>query len=97
MVPICSKDKELEKWSPNREGPFKVHQVLPGNAYLLSSLEDIKGSSMGSTLRNTFPQCGKCWTLLRKTKVGNEGIATKIGLIDHFWIGETIHSSYFVR
>ena len=25
-----------------------------------------KGSSMGSTSRNTFPQCGKCWILPRK-------------------------------
>ena len=55
----------------------------------------IKGSSMGSTSRNTFPQCGKSWTLLRKTKVGNEGITSKISPIDHFWIGETIHSNYF--
>ena len=47
---------------------------------------------MGSTPRNTFPQCGKCWTLPRKTKVGNEGITNKIGPINHFWIGETIPS-----
>ena len=55
----------------------------------------IKGSSMGSISRNTFPQCGICWTLPRKNKVGNEGITSKIGPIDHFWIGETIPSSYF--
>ena len=54
-----------------------------------------KGSSMGSTSRKTFPQCGKCWILLGKTKVWNKGIRRKIGLIDRFWIRETIHSSYF--
>ena len=54
-----------------------------------------KGSSMGSISRNTFPKCGKCWTLPRKTKVGNEGMTRKIGPIDHFWIGETIPSSFF--
>ena len=54
-----------------------------------------KGSSMSNTLRNTFPQCGKCWILPRKTKVGNEGITSKIGPIDHIWIGENIPSSYF--
>ena len=54
-----------------------------------------KGSSMGSTSRNTFLQCGKCWTLPRKNKVGNKGITSKIGPIDHFWIGETIPSSNF--
>ena len=54
-----------------------------------------KGSSMRSTSINTFPQCGKCWILLRQTKVGNEEITSKIGSIDHFGIGETIHSNYF--
>ena len=36
---IGAKDREFGKWSPNWEGPFKVHQVLPRNAYWLSSLE----------------------------------------------------------
>ena len=54
-----------------------------------------KGSSIGSTSRNTFLQCGKCWTLPRKTKVENKKIISKIGPIDHFWIGETIPSTYF--
>ena len=55
-----------------------------------------KGSSMRSTSINTFPHCGKCWVLPRKTKVGNEEITSKIGPIDHFGIGETIHSNYFM-
>ena len=29
-----------------------------------------KGSLMGSTSRNTFPQCGKCWILPRKISGG---------------------------
>ena len=33
VLPIGAKDKELGKWSPYWEEPFKVHQVLPGNAY----------------------------------------------------------------
>ena len=32
VLPIGSKDRELGKWSHNLEGPFKVHQVLLGNA-----------------------------------------------------------------
>ena len=44
---------------------------------------------MGSTSRNTMDIAKK------KTNVGNEGITSKIGPIDHFWIGETILSSYF--
>ena len=34
-LPINARDRELGKWSPNWEGPFKVHQVLPGNEYWL--------------------------------------------------------------
>ena len=39
VIPIDSKERELGKWSLNWEGPFKVHQVLLGNNYWLSSLE----------------------------------------------------------
>ena len=43
---------------------------------------------MGSTSRNTFPQCGERWILPRKTKMENEGITRKISLIDHFVLGK---------
>ena len=39
ILPVGSKDRELGKWSPNWEGPFKVHQVLHGNAYWLVNLQ----------------------------------------------------------
>ena len=39
VLPIGAKDRELGKWSPNWEGPFKVHQVLIGNVYWLSALK----------------------------------------------------------
>ncbi|XP_075515606.1 uncharacterized protein LOC142550255 [Primulina tabacum] len=39
ILPLGTKDRELGKWSPNWEGPFKVHKVLDGNAYWLSSLD----------------------------------------------------------
>ena len=39
VLPIGSKDREFRKLSHNWEEPFKVHQVLHGNAYWLSSLE----------------------------------------------------------
>ena len=38
ILPIGSKDRELGKRSPNWKGPFKVHQVLPGNVYWLENL-----------------------------------------------------------
>ena len=43
---------------------------------------------MRCTSRNTFPQCGKCWILPRKIKIGNEEVTSKIGLIDHFVLGK---------
>ena len=46
-----------------------------------------KGTSMGSTSRNTFLQCGKCWILPRKIKRGNEEITSKISPIDDFELG----------
>lgn len=40
ILPIEAKERELGKWSPNWEGPFKVHRVLKENAYCLASIED---------------------------------------------------------
>ena len=46
-MPIGDKDRELGKWSPNWEGPFKVDQVLLENAYwLLIALK--RGHTKGS-------------------------------------------------
>ncbi|XP_073298605.1 uncharacterized protein [Primulina huaijiensis] len=39
ILSLGTKDRDLGKWSPNWEGPFKVHKVLDGNAYWLSSLD----------------------------------------------------------
>ena len=61
-MPVGSKDKELGKWSPNWEGPFKVHQVLPGNAYWLANLQ-------GETHKRFIDECLKhsCHTRVRST------------------------------
>ena len=57
VLPIGAKDRELGKWSPNWEGPFKVQQVLFGNAYWLSSLEKEphKRFINGKYLKKYFP------------------------------------------
>ena len=34
ILPIGLKSPEYGKWSPNWEGPFKIHKVLRGGAYL---------------------------------------------------------------
>ena len=57
ILPIGSKNRELGKRSPNWEGPFKVHQVLLGNAYQLASLqgEPRKRFINGKYLKKYFP------------------------------------------
>ncbi|XP_075515591.1 uncharacterized protein LOC142550238 [Primulina tabacum] len=57
ILPLGTKDRELGKWSPNWEGPFKVHKVLDGNAYWLSSLDGHphKRCINGKYLKPYFP------------------------------------------
>ena len=67
VLSIGAKDRELGKWSPNWEGPFKVHQVLRRNAYWLSSLEGEPHKSFinGKYLKKYFPTM---WEMLDTTK-----------------------------
>ena len=51
MLPIDAKDKELGKWSPKWEGPFKVHQVLLGSL----EGEPHKRFIYGKYLKKYFP------------------------------------------
>ena len=64
---VGSKNKELGKWSPNWEGPFKVHQVLPGNAYWLENLhrEPHKRFINGKYLKNYFPTM---WEIIKNSQ-----------------------------
>ena len=65
---IGAKDKELGKCSPSWEGPFKVHKVLPENAYWLSSLEGepYKRFINGKYLEKYFPTM---WEMLGIAKM----------------------------
>ena len=79
VLPIGSKDRELGKWSPigrNHSRFTKYFSEMPTDYQALKG-SHTKGSSMGSTSRNTFSQCGKCWTLPGKTKVGDGGITNQ--------------------
>ncbi|GKV45247.1 hypothetical protein SLEP1_g52356 [Rubroshorea leprosula] len=38
ILPPGKKDPRFGKWSPNWEGPFRIHEVLRGGAYWLESL-----------------------------------------------------------
>jgi len=42
VLPLGTKDKKYGKWSPTWHGPYKVDQVLPGNAYMLDELDGVK-------------------------------------------------------
>ena len=66
-MPVASKDKELGKWSPNWEAPFKVHQLLSGNAYWLANLkgEPHKRFINGKYLKKFFPAM---WEIVRNSK-----------------------------
>ncbi|GKV01725.1 hypothetical protein SLEP1_g14266 [Rubroshorea leprosula] len=39
ILPLGKKDHRFGKWSPNWEGPFRIHEVLKGGAYWLESLD----------------------------------------------------------
>ena len=39
ILPIGSKSRKFGKWSPSWEGPFRVIRIVPGNAYLVETLE----------------------------------------------------------
>ena len=61
ILPPGTKDRELGKWSPNWEGPFKIYQVLDGNAYWLASLDGFphKRFINGRYLKKYFPTMWK--------------------------------------
>ena len=74
VLPIGATDRELGKWSlvGRDHSKFTKYCLKMPTSYQALKGSHTKGSSMGSISRNTFPKCGKCWTLPRRTKVGNE-------------------------
>ena len=57
MLPLGTKDATYGKWSQNWHGPYKVDQVLPGNAYMF---EELDGTSFptavnGKHLKKYYP------------------------------------------
>ncbi|KAK1647540.1 hypothetical protein QYE76_065345 [Lolium multiflorum] len=57
VLPLGTRDKEYGKWSPNWHGPYKVVQVLKGNAYMLEMLDGVKFpvAVNGQHLKKYFP------------------------------------------
>jgi hypothetical protein len=42
VLPLGTKDAAYRKWSPNWHVPYRIDQVLPGNAYMLDELDGVK-------------------------------------------------------
>jgi hypothetical protein len=42
VLPLGTKDTAYGKWSPNWHGPYRIDQVLLGNAYMLEELDGVK-------------------------------------------------------
>ena len=39
ILPIGSKDRKFGKFSPSWEGPFRITRIVPGNSYLVESIQ----------------------------------------------------------
>jgi hypothetical protein len=57
VLPLGTKDAAYGKWSPNWHGPYRIDQVLPGNAYMLEELDGVKFpvAVNGKHLKKYFP------------------------------------------
>jgi hypothetical protein len=57
ILPLRNKDRKFGKWSPSWEGPYKVTQVISGNAYLLQTLQgkDLPKALNGRFLKQYHP------------------------------------------
>ena len=57
ILPIGSKDNAYGKWSPNWHGPYRVIGIVPGNAYMLETLEGEKfpRAVNGKYLKKYYP------------------------------------------
>ena len=51
ILPIGSKSNKFGKWSLNWEGPYRIERVVPGNSYMVQSLE---GTSLSKTLNDKY-------------------------------------------
>jgi transposase InsO family protein len=57
ILPLGSHDRKFGKWSPSWEGPLKVTGVVPGNAYLMETIEgqQIAKAISGKYLKKYYP------------------------------------------
>ena len=57
ILPIGTKNSKFGKWSPTWEGPFRINRCVPGNAYILETLEGEEYSRAlnGKYLKKYYP------------------------------------------
>ena len=57
ILPIGTKSSKFGKWSPTWEGPFRVNICVPGNDYILGTLEGKEYSRAlnGKYLKKCYP------------------------------------------
>jgi hypothetical protein len=57
IMPLRNKDRKFGKWSPSWEGPYKVKQVMFGNAYLPQTFQgkDLPKALNGCFLKQCHP------------------------------------------
>jgi hypothetical protein len=54
ILPIGTQSGKYGKWSPSWEGPFRVIQIVSGNAYFVENLE---GHSLSKALNGKYLKC----------------------------------------
>jgi hypothetical protein len=57
ILPIRSRSNKFGKWSLNWEGPYKIEEVILGNAYMVQSIQGISllGALNGKYLKKYYP------------------------------------------
>ena len=73
VLPIGTKDPKFGKWSPTWEGPYKIGKCVPGNAYILETLEgeEFFSALNGKYLKKILSKCvGRCIADYTKQSVG---------------------------
>jgi hypothetical protein len=51
ILPIGCRSSKFRKWSPNWEGPYRVKDVVPGNSYMVQS---IQGTSLPRAINRKY-------------------------------------------
>ena len=57
ILPIGTKSSKFSKWLPTWKGPFRVSRCVPGNAYILETLEreEYSRALNGKYLKKYYP------------------------------------------